>query len=152
MSCGHLQAILCSKASGLVPHRWSSVKPHPQSISSLLILAGGLWVLYVAQLSRNSSPDSSFCRRVVSASLLLCPSILLSGLPSTFFYLVWAASAPLLRPSCPSALGKIPTLSWMLQAEGELTFLGTLGTRSSGGISCLVRPGLGGHLETTWKE
>lgn len=97
-------------------------------------------------------------RRVVSAEgweqhlTLSLPFHLALWPPFNLFYLVLDASALLLRLSGPSALGKIPTLSWMLQAEGELTFLGTLGPRTSGGIPCLARPGLGGHLETTWKE
>lgn len=97
-------------------------------------------------------------RQVVSAEgwgQYLTPSLpfhLAVWPPFNIFCLVWAVPAPLLKPSGTSALGKIPSLSWMLQAKGELTLLGTLGLRSSGGFPCLARPGLGGHLETTWKK
>lgn len=110
----------------------TSVQLHPQSMSSLLTLACGWTLGPVAQLRRNSRPNS-FCRitalaegtgrRVVSAEgwrqclTLSLPFHLALWPPFKLLCLVWAAPAPLLRPSSPCALGKISTLSWMLQAE-----------------------------------
>lgn len=152
---GSTQMVLCPTASPI-----HVISPDP-----------GLcrWTVYlVAHLSRNSSPNSSSYRiaalaegagrRVVSAEdwghylTSSLPFHLAVWPPFNFFCLVWAVPAPLLKPSGPSALGKIPTLSWIVQAKGELTFLGTLEPRSSEGFPCLARSGLGGHLETTWKN